>query len=225
VTIKSTLGIEFVFVPGGSYQMGHIEHRKPVSVQHVDGFWITKFEVTNEQFEALGKHVRAKESLADNMPATSIWRSDAESFAERLSSKDGRRYRLPTEKEWEYAARGGHAGANYPWGSAPLDGRMNSGTGAATPVGEYLPNDYGLFDMTGNAAEYVQENYWDEETLSSKTAPRLWMARGGSFSDWNGFVWYADPVPVDQPRAIYNCYGFRLVLEAPPPAPQRSKSE
>jgi len=222
-TMKNSIGLEFVFIPTGRYEMGHKEHRKPVTTQVVRGFWMSKFETTNEQFEYFCKHVRSKESAAKDMPATGIWRSDAESFAHILSAREGRNYRLPTEIEWEYAARGGQKGTDYPWGAAPLDNRMNSGTGAATWVGRYPPNKFGLFDMTGNAAEYVQDDYRDEETDVMGKTPILWMAKGGSFSDWNGFVWYADPVPVNEPRELYNCYGFRLVLDAPPPKSRKSE--
>ena len=114
--------------------------------------------------------------------------------------------RLPTEVEWEYAARGGLVSAEFPWGDAPPDTtRVNYGAshiGAPVDVGRYPPNGYGLFDMAGNVWEYTADR-WDVDSASLSTRARAegpgtrYVIRGGSYgaSPINLRVRYRDSHP------------------------------
>jgi formylglycine-generating enzyme required for sulfatase activity len=108
-----------------------------------------------------------------------VSRADAQAYAEWLSTHDsgGRhRYRLPMEWEWEYAARAGSSGP-YPWGTAPPHDAGGGAMPAARPVGQGQPNAFGLFDVVGNASEWVAD---DAAAADAGSARFVW--RGGSFN-------------------------------------------
>ncbi len=104
-------------------------------------------------------------------PVIGISWEDAESYVAWLSRKTGKKYRLPSEAEWEYAARAGSATA-YPWGASYVSGRVS--TGETRPVGSYPPNSYGLYDMIGNAAEWVEDCYASNYN-GAPTDSRAWL--------------------------------------------------
>ncbi len=99
------------------------------------------------------------EGLAGELPAVRLAWPDLFDFCEFTSKEIGRRVRLPTEAEWEYAARGGLAEKQYPWGDEPPHGRCNFAHTRPIPVGCFLPNGYGLFDCVGNNFEWVADYY------------------------------------------------------------------
>ena len=112
----------------------------------------------------------------DDQPVTMICHADAEVFCEWLSKKEGRRYHLPTEAQWEYAARGGQEGRRYPWGDDYPDGSkanladrnspvpwadftLDDHSAGPSPVGSYDPNGFGLYDMVGNVWNFCADYY------------------------------------------------------------------
>ena len=129
---------------------------------YLDAFYIDKYEVTNAQYrkfiEATGhrepKYWNELERNQPNQPVVGVSWHDAMAYAVWAGK------RLPTEAEWEYAARGGLVGKRFPWGNqAPDETKMQRQGDYAVPVGNYAPNGYGLFDMAGSVLEWCLDEY------------------------------------------------------------------
>jgi formylglycine-generating enzyme required for sulfatase activity len=195
---------ELTLVPPGSFQMGSndlYEFEKPTHQVTVRGFYLGTREVTFEEWDACvdqgGCSLRPDDRGLGRgkRPVTDIHWNDANAYLAWLSLKTGRRYRLPTESEWEYAARAGST-ATYPWGQALEKERANCIGCNDQPhrqtiaTGQFPPNGFGLLDMAGNAAEWVAD-CWSENYRaaprdgSAYTAPgcRERVLRGGSFNN------------------------------------------
>lgn len=161
-------GMEFVWVPQGCYKMGDTfgaqeSDEKPVHEVCVDGFWLGKYPVTQEQWAKVMGDNPSRFKNGGKNPVDSVSWDDAKRYAAKLSalSKGAERYRLPTEAEWEYACRsggkremfaGGGEAAKVAWYGA------NSG-GTTHPVGVKEPNGLGLYDMSGNVFQWVEDMY------------------------------------------------------------------
>ena len=169
--------MEFVWVPAGEFRMGSSgrmadEDEIPVTrVRIRHGFWLGKHQVTQGQWEAVmgGNPSRFKEYDRD-WPVENVSWDDVQAFATKLNGGlGGRPYRLPTEAEWEYAARAGtttdtHAGdLAKPRGSDPVLNEIawyrENSRGRTQPVGQMGPNALGLHDMLGNVWEWVEDRY------------------------------------------------------------------
>jgi formylglycine-generating enzyme required for sulfatase activity len=168
----SVVDNRFVHIPGGTFLMGSPESEKghfEDEFQHevtVQDFSIGKFCVTNKEYneylKATGKPLIQK---LDDLPATYVSWHDANDYCDWLTAtrNDGHTYRLPTEAEWEYACRAGSTGA-YCFGDDPENlvdyawFDRNSGD-TVHPVGQKLPNSYGLYDMHGNVWEWCSDTY------------------------------------------------------------------
>ena len=165
-----------VFVKGGTFLMGskmgfntQIDEMPQHSVTLSD-FQIGKYEVTNKQWkEVMGSDPPVLGSEfdhfrdCDNCPVVGVSIYDVDKFIRRINEKTGKKYRLPTESEWEYAASGGGQSEGYRYsGSNNIDDvawyKINSGDGPKQ-VGQKKPNELGLYDMTGNALEWCQDGY------------------------------------------------------------------
>jgi len=160
-----------VLIPAGSFDMGspqseiertgRVEEGPVHRVRISRSFWLGVHEVTQEQFEAVMGVNPSRHQGNPRLPVTSVEWDDAVAFCERLSQREGKRYRLPTEAEWEYACR---AGTTTPWffGDSPEragEYAVCSSEGldrqTAEPVGTRRPNPWGLYDMYGNVEEWV----------------------------------------------------------------------
>ncbi len=162
-------GAEMVLIPAGEFEMGSHDgapDEKPVHTVRLSEFYIDKYEVTVGQYRqfvrATGAAFPDWEEVAryaqtDQHPMVNVSWYDAMAYAKWA------RKTLPTEAQWEYAARGGLKRKVYPWGNEALDvtkaNYEDSGTGKTVTVGSYPPNGYGLHDMVGNVWEWCIDEY------------------------------------------------------------------
>jgi formylglycine-generating enzyme required for sulfatase activity len=222
-------GATYVFVPAGEFAMGSTNgnaDEQPVHPVNLDSFWIMQTEVTN------GEYQRCVEAGACAKPRGEHW--DDPAFAAYpvvgIAWDDANLYaawaggRLPTEAEWEKAARGPNGGA-YPWGDdIPNDSLLNfeEPKGAPQPVGSYPAgaSPYGVLDMAGNVEEWIadwyQPDYYKLSPADNPLGPEngvLRGLRGGSFKvDRNAVrATYRSGYP---PDARLESAGFRVVTLA-----------
>jgi formylglycine-generating enzyme required for sulfatase activity len=162
--------IKTVAVTGGCFRMGDQTgvggyDEKPVHEVCVDDFRMGVFEVTEGQWLAvMGSDLKLLSERGPSFPASGVSWNDAREFITRLNRLSGQKYRLPTEAEWEYAARSGgtqslYAGANDEKLLPAYACGKDSCAGTLLPVGQKKPNNLGLYDMSGNAWEWVQDRY------------------------------------------------------------------
>ncbi len=237
--------LEMVEIPGGTFMMGSPEDEKgrndDEDPQHrvtVSSFYIAKSLVTQEQWKAVAQlpQVEIKLELdpsnfkGDNLPVESVSWNDAVEFGERLSKKTGREYRLPSEAEWEYAARAKtttpfHFGetittnlanykGNYTYANEPK-GKYRERT---TPVGSFPPNAFGLYDLHGLVWEWCADVY-HENYQGAPNDGSAWVSGKSSKYVVRGGSWDYDPVPCrsanrawNNPDLIFNNSGFRCVV-------------
>ena len=179
---------EMVVLPGGSFLMGSPpdpgpdpfsnEQPKPIGEANarpqrrvqIQSFAIGKYEVTQEQWYAfMGSNPSANKGRT--LPVEQVSWDDIKQFITRLNQKTGRNYRLPSEAEWEYAARGGSS-TIYPFGDSDTElyvySWFNAIAAKTNPVGLKRPNQFGLFDMLGNVLEVTQDCWHDDYTGAPK---------------------------------------------------------
>ncbi len=221
-----TTGMEFVAVPGGCFQMGDTfgdgeSDEKPVHEVCVSDFSIGKYEVTQAQWQrVMGSNQSHFTQCGDTCPVEEVSWNDAQQFIQRLNQQSGSNYRLPTEAEWEYAARSGGKSEKYSGGNDVDAVAWYSGnSGSKThPVGQKQANGLGIHDMSGNVWEWVQDRYSDNyygssprdnPTGSSSGSARV--IRGCGWLNDAGIVRSANRLG-GVPGYRHGSLGFRLVL-------------
>lgn len=160
---------EMVFVQGGTFLMGSNDgesDEKPIHKVQVSDFYMGKTEITQAQWEAVMGTNPSHFKNCDNCPVEQVSYEDCQVFISKLNAKTGKKYRLPTEAEWEYAAKGGNKSQGYVYSGSNSIGLVawyteNSGS-HTHPVGEKQANELGIFDMTGNVVEWCQD-WYDED--------------------------------------------------------------
>ncbi len=175
---KSPYEPEMLEIPGGSFRMGDLNgggrrNEKPVHTVNIKRFALAKTEATFAQWDACvragGCKYKPKDKgwLRGNRPVINVSWEDAMAYAQWLSKETGKRYRLPSEAEWEYAARAGST-TKFSWGNDVGKNKANcSGCGSqwddetTAPVSSFQANAFGLYDMQGNVWEWVQDCYHD----------------------------------------------------------------
>ena len=199
---------EMVSVPAGSFRQGCLSRRgcrddeRPVRDVRIGGFELSKHEISFDHYDAFAS-ATARASPDDegwgrgSRPAVNVSWEDAEAYTAWLSAETGERYRLPTESEWEYAARAG-AETAYPWGDQVVPNRANcDGCGASAadrtvPVGSFEPNRWGLHDMHGNVWEWVRD-CWHETYGRAPVDGTAWEGIGCSRRVLRGGAWLNPP--------------------------------
>jgi formylglycine-generating enzyme required for sulfatase activity len=189
-------------------------------------FALGKFPVTNVEYrdyvQATG--AEAPRSLtqpgldAETQPVGGVSWLDATAYCAWLTAQTGSRYRLPTDAEWEYAARGGHVGLAYPWGhELSADHAWYGGQPATKPVGAYPPNGYGLYDMCGNIWEWCADLFNDvsaglpaTNTPTGKDPRTNRVLRGGSYLTKDPLNLWVAYRHEDPPDLRHECIGFRV---------------
>lgn len=225
--VLDSLITNIVYVSGGTFTMGATSEQgsdaeddeKPTHSVTVSSFYICKYEVTQAIWNAV---MGATPSYfeGDDLPVTYVDFNDCQKFIRKLNALTGKNFRLPTEAEWEFAARGGNKSRGYKYAGSNNIGDVawyddNSG-GEVCPVGTKSPNELGLYDMSGNVWEWCQDWYGDYSS-ASQTNPT--GAGSGSYRVLRGGSW---PDYARRCRSSFRCYyapddphytfGLRLVL-------------
>lgn len=244
-------GMEFISVPGGCYLMGDSvgdgdPNERPVHEVCVSDFSIGKSEVTNAQYKKFFPQHNSGDSQGstlndDNQPVVNVSWENAVAFAKWLSEKSGQAYRLPTEAEWEFAARGGSLQSRF-WGNNPDEAckyanvadmtakkqwanwtsfACDDGYAVSAPVGSYLPNSYGLYDMLGNAWEWCEDIY-NSEAYTKLPKDNPVYGGSGEYRVMRGGGWSNGPLGIRSSHRVglspsfgHHSLGFRLVKTAP----------
>ncbi len=210
IEVKNSIGMEFILIPAGEFTMGidksevnsaggtaSREGVLPRFVKIKNEFYLGKFEVTQGQWKLLmGKNPSSFPDCGDDCPIENISWNQAQAFIKKLNEKnDGYKYRLPSEAEWEYAARATMT-TKYFWGD-DADKKnwqfyAHNAQSAIAKVGSYLPNAFGLYDMSGNVWEMCEDVYridftkaGDESAANQEGGPAEWkVVKGGSWGQY-----------------------------------------
>jgi formylglycine-generating enzyme required for sulfatase activity len=224
-TIENSLGMKLVLIPAGSFVMGspfeeagRQEDESPHQVTLTASFYLSSTEVTQAQWLAMMSNDRSFFKGAQ-LPMEKVSWQDAVLFCQKLSEKEGRRYRLPTEAEWEYACRAGILSATAT--DVPLSDiawYSDNADESTHPVALKKPNSRGLYDMLGNVAEWVADYYEAQYSNAPVTDPKgpergtYRVMRGGS---WSAFAMACRCAARSDAPAAYQLKqtGFRVLLE------------
>ena len=163
---SDNLGMEFVWIPKGEFRMGSASHEaerdeEPITRVRISrGFWLGKHEVTQAEWEVVMGENPSEFSGCGRCPVESVSWEDTQAFIRRLNERDGKDlYRLPTEAEWEYAARAGTTVDRYARNLDAVAWYGDNSGGWTHPVAQKESNAFGLHDMLGNVGEWVQDWY------------------------------------------------------------------
>lgn len=228
IPVKDGISIEMVKVEGGTFMMGATpemknswtEERPIHQVTLTNDYYIGKYEVTQSLWCALMDN-NPSYFKGDNLPVEQVSWDDSQKFINKLNDITGRKFRLPTEAEWEYAARGGKKSRGYQYsGSNKISDvawYSSNSEHKTQPVGLKLANELGLYDMSGNVDEWCFDRFGFYSALS-QTNPLgaddgiCRVYRGGSWEQTAGFCRSSDRSNYGTSKnRIYNL-GFRLAL-------------
>ena len=218
-----------IYVPGGAFEMGSPEGKgdadeRPLHRVTVPSLYIGKYQVTQEQWQAvIGKNPSCFKS-DKNLPVENISWDDATEFCKKLSGMTGKKYRLPSEAEWEYACRAGTTG-DYAGDLGSMGWYLKNAGGKTHPVGDQKhPNAYGLYDMHGNVWEWC-EDVWHNNYDGAPSGGKAWLSRGKTRSRVaRGGSWGISRYDCrsanrgrHEAKAGYSYIGFRVVCTARTP--------
>ena len=228
ITLEGGVSFKMIAVEGGTFLMGSSEsdaeaddNEKPQHEVTLSNYYIGETEVTQELWEAV-MGTNPSFFVGANLPVEKVSWDDCQTFIGKLNEKTGMKFRLPTEAEWEYAARGGKKSKGYTYSGSNALGNVawysdNSGD-ITHEVGTKQANELGIYDMSGNVWEWCQdrygETYYENSPSTDPLGPdsgsyRVYRGGGG----WSG-AWYCRVAnrDGDSPGFRYYSLGFRLAL-------------
>ncbi len=238
------VNLEMVFIPAGKFLMGSNNNEEgrdndegPQHLVSLRSFYISKYPITQLQWKVVSRFPKIVRPLkpkpaafkGDNLPVERVSWFDAQEFCKRLSKYTGRTYRLPTEAEWEYACRG-DTQTPYSFGDIITpevanynpqkqgSGNTNPRERKTTPVDNFYPNPFGLYDCHGNVWEWCEDHYTSSYNLTPRDGSPYYspmtnqnrVVRGGSFALPARYCRSAKRNSYP-PEACYNFIGFRVV--------------
>ena len=214
---------QMVFVKGGTFQMGGngSDEEKPIHTVTVGDFYIGKYEVTQKEWKAIiGNNPSGFKGVS--RPVENVSWNDVQDFIKKVNVKTGIKYRLPTEAEWEYAAKGGNMSKGYECSGSNSDDEVawtfSNSNDETHPVGKKRANELGIHDMSGNVWEWCQDLFGSYQN-QSQTNPtgasngENRVIRGGSYykNDISGCT--SSFRDSGTPDYKIGFIGFRLVRE------------
>ena len=213
------INLKMIYVEGGTFAMGSNSgesDEKPIHNVTLDSYYIGETEITQAQWRAvMGSN--PSHYKGDNRPVENVSWNDAQAFCKKLSELTGKRYVLPTEAQWEYAASGGNQSKGYTYsGSNNIDevAKYNS-SGGHSNVKSKKPNELGIYDMSGNVWEWCSD-WYGSYSSSSQTNPQ--GPNSGSDRVLRGGGWLSRAGNCRVANRDYYCpsgtidyYGFRVV--------------
>jgi formylglycine-generating enzyme required for sulfatase activity len=238
----NSAGMEMFLIPSGKFEMGSVmpgaqENEQPVTPVTLSCFYMARFPVTNGQYEKFDPAHRNKRApwADDNHPVVYVSWKEADEFCRWLSRRDGKTYRLPTEAEWEYAARG-EDGRIYPWGAQLNAGNLanfadvrsnfvwrdpvvDDGFAESSPVGMYPrgSSPFGVEDMAGNVFEWCQDAH---EAYRGRELVNPPPGRLGNNRIYRGGSWKSRAASLrttarasNAPTYFANDVGFRVMCQ------------
>ena len=232
----NSLGMKFVWLPPGTFTMGSGKEKGRGDDEIVRkitltrGLYLGVYSVTQEEWQAVMGNNPSHFKGAKNLPVEQVSWTDCQEFCKRLSEKEKKPYRLPTEAEWEYACRAGtttafHTGETISTEQANYNGNFTYGKGQqgvyrekTTPVGSFPANPWGLYDMHGNVWQWCQDGHGgyaqkDSVDPQGPKATKNRVLRGGSWGSNPIFLRSANRNFAD-PDSHTEFYGLRVALPA-----------
>jgi formylglycine-generating enzyme required for sulfatase activity len=225
--IIQALQSDMVYVQGGTFTMGCTSEQgndcydpeKPTHQVTLSSFYINKYEVTQALWSAVMGSNPSRFKGCDQCPVEKVSWNDVQEFIRKLNAMTGRRYRLPTEAEWEYAARGGRNSRGYKYSGSNNPGQVawfsDNSSIKTHPVGQKQANELGLYDMSGNVWEWCSDWYGGYSS-QSQTDPKgpssgsYRVDRGGGWSSVSRSIRLSSRGS-NRPENSDDDLGFRLV--------------
>ena len=238
ITIDGKEYGKMIFVKGGTFQMGATSEQgndafdweKPVHSVTLSDYYIGETEVTQVLWKAVMGSNPSSFKKGDNYPVESVSWNDVQDFLKKLNAKTGMTFRLPTEAQWEFAARGGSKSQKYKYSGSDVlsdvawfgfydkdDKSRTVVTETTMPVKQKKPNELGIYDMSGNVWEWCQDEYayYSKDAVANplidSPSGSSRVLRGGSWSlsAWDCRVSYRI---INDPEYGNDGNGFRLAL-------------
>ncbi len=221
-SVIQNLQSNMIYIEGGTFQMGESYSsgglKNPLHKVTLSPFYIGRYEVTNEEWEAVMGSVPSKFDEPKD-PVENVSWYDCQEFIKKLNSLTRKIFRLPTEAEWEFAARGGKKSKGYKFSGSNI-----SESGAwhsyhfTSKVGKKSPNELGLYDMSGNVSEWCYDWYNEDYYVHSPEKDPQGPS-SGEYKIIRGGDWYDDEKSChvslrkcDRPSNSVSYHGFRLAL-------------